>query len=78
VVEDTGPGIPELLTRDIFNPFVSSKASGMGIGLAVSRRIVERHLGRIDIGANKAGGARFRLTLPISQQPEEVRGAVLA
>jgi PAS domain S-box-containing protein len=76
VVDDTGPGISESLARDIFNPFVSSKETGMGIGLAVSRRIVERHLGRIDIGASQAGGASFRLTLPISQQPEEGRGAV--
>lgn len=78
VVDDSGPGISETQARDIFKPFVSSKESGMGIGLAVSRRIVERHFGRIDIGASQAGGASFRLTLPISQPAEEVRSAVMA
>jgi C4-dicarboxylate-specific signal transduction histidine kinase len=74
-IEDTGPGLSDITARDIFNPFVSSKESGMGIGLAVSRRIVERHHGRIDLSASGTGGARFQVTMPIVEQGHAVVSA---
>ncbi|MQW56114.1 oxygen sensor histidine kinase FixL [Sinorhizobium meliloti] len=64
VVEDTGGGIPEEVAGQLFKPFVTTKASGMGIGLSISKRIVEAHGGEMTVSTNEAGGATFRFTLP--------------
>jgi two-component system sensor kinase FixL len=65
-VADTGPGIaPELMER-LFQPFVTTKATGMGLGLSICREIVEAHQGRLAAGTAPAGGAVFRVTLPIA------------
>lgn len=67
-VADSGPGIaPEMLPR-IFDPFVTSKASGMGLGLSISRTIVEAHGGRIRATNPPTGGTAFHFTLPISAE----------
>ncbi len=63
-VADTGPGIAEDIAERLFEPFVTSKANGMGIGLSISRRIVEAHGGSIAASRNEAGGATFRVSLP--------------
>lgn len=63
-IADTGPGIPEDITARLFQPFVTSKASGMGIGLSISKRIVEAHGGSITLERNGDGGATFRFSLP--------------
>jgi two-component system sensor kinase FixL len=63
-VADTGPGIPDEIADRLFQPFVTSKASGMGIGLSISRRIVEAHGGTISASRNSNGGATFRFSLP--------------
>jgi C4-dicarboxylate-specific signal transduction histidine kinase len=62
-VADTGPGLPPDLAERLFEPFVSGKADGMGIGLSISRSIVEAHGGEISAGPNPGGGAVFRFTL---------------
>lgn len=67
-VEDTGPGISDEIAAHLFQPFVTSKASGMGIGLSISKRIVEAHRGRISARRNENGGTTFRFTLPIAGQ----------
>jgi two-component system sensor kinase FixL len=63
-VADTGPGIAEDIAQRLFKPFVTSKATGMGIGLSISKRIVEAHGGTIAAFRNENGGATFRFTLP--------------
>jgi two-component system sensor kinase FixL len=52
----------------LFQPFVTSKASGMGIGLSISRRIIEAHGGEISASRNDSGGAKFRFTLPLAEK----------
>jgi two-component system sensor kinase FixL len=65
-VSDTGSGIePEIATR-LFTPFVTTKPGGMGVGLAISRGIVEEHGGRLLGAPNPDGGSVFRVTLPMS------------
>lgn len=63
-VEDTGSGISEALTLQLFQPFVSSKPSGMGIGLSICRTIIEAHGGRIWFEPGRDSGTVFRFTLP--------------
>lgn len=67
-VADTGTGISDEVASRLFQPFVTSKANGMGIGLSISRRIVEAHGGRISVVRNSGGGATFRFSLPVAQE----------
>lgn len=64
---DNGPGIPESMLPRLFTPFATSKAQGTGLGLAVSRRIVEAHGGRIEVRNRAGGGAEAALFLPLVQ-----------
>ena len=64
-VIDNGSGIPESMLHRLFTPFATSKAHGTGLGLAVSRRIVEAHGGRIEVKTRAAGGAEATLFLPL-------------
>ena len=63
-VADRGCGIAEEKIDHIFEPFVTTKAEGMGLGLAVCRTIIKAHDGRLWASSNAAGGATFRFTLP--------------
>jgi len=66
-IADTGSGIdPEVLQR-LFQPFVSTKLKGMGVGLSICRTIVEAHGGRIWVAPNEDGGATFCFTLPLAE-----------
>jgi two-component system sensor kinase FixL len=68
-VADTGPGLaPEIAERP-FDPFASTKAGGMGIGLSICRTIVEAHGGRIWAEPNPGGGTVFRFILPAAGAP---------
>ena len=63
-VSDTGTGISEEVAARLFQPFVTSKAGGMGIGLSISKRIIESHGGTMEAHRTEQGGALFRFTLP--------------
>nr|ACF98093.1 putative FixL [uncultured bacterium 1042] len=63
-VSDTGPGISDDVAAQLFRPFVTTKPGGMGVGLSISKRIVEAHGGEIWVDSNDNGGATFRFTLP--------------
>jgi two-component system sensor kinase FixL len=66
-VQDSGPGIAQDLRASLFEPFQSTKAAGMGIGLSICRTIVEAHQGRIWLAEDGEGaGASFRFTLPFA------------
>lgn len=65
-VRDNGPGIDAEVAERLFEPFNTSKASGMGLGLSISRTIVEAHGGRLWLAANGPAGAAFRFTLPVA------------
>jgi two-component system sensor kinase FixL len=63
-VSDTGPGISSEVADQLFKPFVTNKSTGMGVGLSISKRIIEAHGGTITAASNVHGGATFRFTLP--------------
>ncbi|WP_454918875.1 PAS domain-containing sensor histidine kinase [Xanthobacter sediminis] len=62
-VTDTGPGISPEISHQLFTPFVTTKRHGMGVGLSISRTIIEAHGGRIWAEPNPTGGSIFRFTL---------------
>jgi signal transduction histidine kinase len=64
-VSDTGPGLPAGNVDQIFSAFFTTKPQGSGMGLAISRSIVESHGGHLWASANSGGGATFHFTLPI-------------
>jgi len=64
-VRDTGPGIDPAKSDRVFDPFVTTKAKGMGLGLAICRMIIERHRGQITVSSDGKRGALFRFVLPI-------------
>jgi PAS domain S-box-containing protein len=63
-VQDTGVGIPQEDMSNLFRPLFSRKAQGQGLGLAVAKRIVEAHGGRIDVNSQVGKGSTFTITLP--------------
>lgn len=62
---DNGPGIPETMLHRLFTPFATSKAHGTGLGLAVSRRILDAHGGRIEVKNRVSGGVEASIFLPL-------------
>jgi len=69
-VSDTGPGLAPEVAERLFQPFVTTKSQGMGVGLSICRSIVEAHGGRIWIEAKKEAGAEFRFTVQLAQAAE--------
>ena len=64
-IEDSGPGIPAGREKEIFQPFFTTKESGMGMGLSIARTIVENYGGQIGAENREQGGAVIRFTLPL-------------
>lgn len=73
-VSDTGPGIAPEIADQLFQPFISTKQQGMGVGLSISRTIIEAHGGRIRCRARPGGGAAFEFTLPAVPKEKRRRG----
>lgn len=68
VVDDTGPGIPAAIAKRLFEPFVTSKMNGMGVGLTICRSIINAHGGKLWAASKPGGGAVFRFTLPPAEE----------
>jgi len=66
-VSDRGSGIPDEKLKEVFEPFFTSKAEGMGMGLSIARTIIEAHHGQISAKNRDHGGASFRIRLPLVQ-----------
>jgi len=69
-VEDSGPGVSPEMREQIFNPFITSKKDGVGLGLSIVAKIVDEHRGWIRLDSDSAKGARFRVFLP-SEPPKQ-------
>ena len=70
-VEDSGVGLDRQSVDHVFDAFYTTKTGGMGIGLSVSRSIVERHQGRLWAASNDGPGASFSFSIPIAPQSTE-------
>jgi signal transduction histidine kinase len=68
-VEDSGPGVPASAAAHLFEPFFTTKPAGLGMGLSISRSIVEAHGGSIGVSAAPGGGAAFEVLLPATGEP---------
>lgn len=64
-VHDTGEGIPPDVVQKIFEPFYTTKSEGIGMGLSISRSIVEAHGGKLTVNSNRKDGTIFNITLPV-------------
>lgn len=73
VVEDSGVGISEEIADQLFKPFITTKPGGMGIGLSISKRIVEAHGGQMTVSRSALGGASFGFTLPAYEDDDDDR-----
>jgi two-component system sensor kinase FixL len=69
-VADTGPGIPLRVSKRLFQPFVTTKRTGMGIGLSICQSIVSEHSGRIWAEPSPGGGVAFHVRLPLARRVE--------
>ncbi len=66
-VSDTGPGIPKEVLEKLFTPFFTTKARGTGLGLAVVKKVIERHKGKVEIETEQGKGTTFKLYIPIKE-----------
>src|SRR6266851_889776 len=65
-IKDNGCGIPEDKLPKIFNPFYTSKSNGTGLGMAVAKKVVEAHRGRIEVQSSLGAGTDFEISVPLS------------
>jgi two-component system sensor kinase FixL len=73
-VADTGPGLPRDVAAKLFQPFVTTKQGGMGVGLSICRRIIEAHGGRIWAEAGESRGTVFHFTIPAAVERARAPG----
>ena len=67
-VQDSGPGIAAEKLESVFDPFITSKPEGLGMGLSICRSIIERHGGKISAANNLDRGAKFSIMLPVTRE----------
>ncbi len=67
-VSDSGPGIPEKMMENIFDPFYTTKSNSSGIGLSICHRIITDHGGSLDVSAADIGGAKFSINIPAKKK----------
>ena len=72
---DTGPGVPEEMREEIFNPFVTTKKTGVGLGLSIVSKIMDGHQGTIHVENAPEGGAVFTLFFPLDEAGEAPDGS---
>lgn len=77
LLSDTGPGIRKELLEEIFNPFVTTKKTGVGLGLSIVSKIVDGHHGFIHVENNSRGGATFRLFFPFEANEVQISSALM-
>jgi len=70
-LSDTGPGVPQELREEIFNPFVTTKKSGVGLGLSIVSKIIDGHHGSIRVENAPEGGAVFTIFFPLEETAEQ-------
>ena len=71
-VADTGHGLSDDIADRLFQPFVTTKPAGMGVGLSISKRIIEGHGGKMWAEPNDGGGTVFRFTLQAANEGRDV------
>jgi signal transduction histidine kinase len=71
VIADTGKGLSEEACTKIFQPFYTTKPKGCGLGLAITKRLVEQHHGKIEVASLLGQGTAFTITLPVEQKNED-------
>jgi PAS domain S-box-containing protein len=70
-VADSGPGLSNQIQESLFNPFVTTKTQGMGLGLSISKGIIDMHLGSLFLSSSSENGTVFRFTLPLNSKGEQ-------
>jgi signal transduction histidine kinase len=68
LVEDDGPGLPESVIEQVFDPYYTTKQGGTGLGLSITRGIVEEHGGQIELSSPEGQGCRVAITIPLKQK----------
>jgi two-component system sensor histidine kinase PilS (NtrC family) len=74
VVSDTGCGMDESQLKDVFNPFFTTKANGMGIGLSVAEKLIRSHGGQISVESRMGEGTAFTISLPCRREQGQMAG----
>ncbi len=77
-VEDNGPGIDDKIKEGLFDPFITSKNNGLGLGLSISHGIIESHHGKLYLHSDGGGGTVFRFALPVASKVNDINKKLLS
>ena len=76
-VEDNGPGIDKKIKEGLFDPFITSKNDGLGLGLSISQGIIESHHGKLYLHSDGSSGTVFRFALPVASKENDIKMKLL-